>query len=72
MGPTALLPLQRKCVLWIFITRKNPLSSVGLEPATEYPVGSFFWLLYVIILIGFLNVFVLMSDDWDQTRDILN
>jgi hypothetical protein len=27
-------------VLWIFITRKNPLSSVGLEPATEYPVGS--------------------------------
>jgi hypothetical protein len=34
MGPTALLPLQRKCVLGIFIT------SVGFEPATEYPVGS--------------------------------
>jgi hypothetical protein len=26
MGPTALLPLRRKCVLWIFITRKNPPS----------------------------------------------
>jgi hypothetical protein len=40
MGPTALLPLWRKCVLGIFITRKNPPSSVGLEPATEYPAGS--------------------------------
>jgi hypothetical protein len=38
MGPTALLTLRRKCVLGIFITRKNP--PVGLEPATEYPVGS--------------------------------
>jgi hypothetical protein len=39
MGPTALLPLRRKCVLGNFITHKNPPSSVGLEPATEYPVG---------------------------------
>jgi hypothetical protein len=28
MGPTALLPLRRKCVIGIFITRKNPPSSV--------------------------------------------
>jgi hypothetical protein len=27
-------------VLWIFVTHKNPPPSVGLEPATEYPVGS--------------------------------
>jgi hypothetical protein len=40
MGPTALLPLRRKCVIGICITRKNPPSSVGLEPATESPVGS--------------------------------
>jgi hypothetical protein len=40
MGPTALLPLRRKCALGIFITRKNPPSSAGPEPATEYPVGS--------------------------------
>jgi hypothetical protein len=39
MGPTALLPLRRKFVLGIFITHKNPPSSVGSEPATEYPVG---------------------------------
>jgi hypothetical protein len=37
---TALLHLRRKCVLGNFITHKNPPSSVGLEPATEYPVGS--------------------------------
>jgi hypothetical protein len=35
----ALLPLRRKCALWIFITHKNPLPSVGFEPTTEYPVG---------------------------------
>jgi hypothetical protein len=40
MGPTALLPLRRKCVLGIFITHKNPPPSVGLELATECPVGS--------------------------------
>jgi hypothetical protein len=39
MGPKALLPLRRKCVLGIFITRKNPPPSVVFEPATEYPVG---------------------------------
>jgi hypothetical protein len=39
MGPTALLPLRRKCVLGIFITHKNPPSSVWFEPATECPVG---------------------------------
>jgi hypothetical protein len=39
MGPTALLPLRRKCVLRIFITHKNPPPSVGFEPATECPVG---------------------------------
>jgi hypothetical protein len=39
MGPTALLPLRRKRALRIFITHKHPPSSVGLEPATEYPVG---------------------------------
>jgi hypothetical protein len=31
MGPTALLPLRRKCVLGIFITHKNPLSLDGFE-----------------------------------------
>jgi hypothetical protein len=40
MGPTALLPLRRKCALRIFIAHKNPPPSVGLEPATEYPVGA--------------------------------
>jgi hypothetical protein len=38
MGLTALLPLRRKCVLWIFITRKNPPSLVGmlLNPTLFY------------------------------------
>jgi hypothetical protein len=39
MGPTALLPLRRKCALRIFITHKSPPSSVGPEPATENPGG---------------------------------
>jgi hypothetical protein len=30
MGPKALLPLWRKCMLGMFITHKNPPSSVGL------------------------------------------
>jgi hypothetical protein len=34
MGPTASLPLRSKCALRIFITHKNPPSSVGFEPAT--------------------------------------
>jgi hypothetical protein len=40
MGPTALLPLRRKCVLGIFIAHKNPPSLVGFEPATKCPVAS--------------------------------
>jgi hypothetical protein len=40
MGPTALLPPRRKCVLGIFITHKNSPPSVGFEPATECPVAS--------------------------------
>jgi hypothetical protein len=39
MGLMALLPPRRKCVLEIFITHKNPPSSVGFEPATKYPMG---------------------------------
>jgi hypothetical protein len=30
----ALLPFQRKRMLWIFNTHKNPLPSAGFEPAT--------------------------------------
>jgi hypothetical protein len=38
MGPTALLPLQRKCILWIFITLKNPLNlAVASTPTTRPP-----------------------------------
>jgi hypothetical protein len=40
MGPTALLPPRRKCVLWIFITEKNPSTSAGFEPATLGPTAS--------------------------------
>jgi hypothetical protein len=40
MGTTALLPLRRKCAMWISITHKNPLPSVGPEPAPESPVGA--------------------------------
>jgi hypothetical protein len=39
MGPTALLPLRWKCGLRIFITHKNPPSSVGPEPAAASPMG---------------------------------
>jgi hypothetical protein len=39
MGPTALLPLRRKCVLGISITHKNPPPSAGPELVTESPVG---------------------------------
>jgi hypothetical protein len=39
MGPMALLPLRRKCVLRIFNTHKNPPSSAGPEYATESTVG---------------------------------
>jgi hypothetical protein len=38
-GTDSFTSLRRKCVLGIFITHKNPPSSVGFEPATEYPVG---------------------------------
>jgi hypothetical protein len=40
MGLTALLPLQRKCTLQIFITHKSPPSSAGPEPTTVGPVAS--------------------------------
>jgi hypothetical protein len=40
MGPTALLPLQRKCALRIFITPKNPLSSARPKSARVGLVAS--------------------------------
>jgi hypothetical protein len=33
MGQTALLPLQRKVMLWIFFRTKNLTASAGFEPA---------------------------------------
>jgi hypothetical protein len=39
MGPIALLPLRRKCMIRIFITHKNSLSLAEPEPATESPMG---------------------------------
>jgi hypothetical protein len=39
MGPMALLSLQRKTVLWMFITHKNSLSSARPEPAAVNRMG---------------------------------
>jgi hypothetical protein len=39
MGPTALLPLQRKSTLPIFITHKNHPPMARLEPTAGSPVG---------------------------------
>jgi hypothetical protein len=40
MGPLALLPLQRKMLLHIFITLRNPLPCLGLNLQTLVLVGS--------------------------------
>jgi hypothetical protein len=40
MRQMVLLLLQKKCVLRILITHKNPPSSAGLEPATVGPMAS--------------------------------
>jgi hypothetical protein len=40
MGPMALLPLQRKHMLRVVITHKNPLPSARFEPASLGPMAS--------------------------------
>jgi hypothetical protein len=40
MGPSALLPIRKEGVLWIFIALKNPSPWPGLNPQTLGPVAS--------------------------------
>jgi hypothetical protein len=61
-------------VLWIFITHKNPPSSVGLEPATEYPVGPVASMLIAVLIKPKCNKLYdkIMEDNLELTSFLLS